>query len=133
VLCLVSVTALAAAASEGELKLKGAEIFERSIDFMVTLDLALFAVVGFFAKDGLFIKGGNVIHRGLVLLLALFAITAVGSLFCGYLTRMEIVAQVSYSGTFYAGGFNEYTVQAWLLVAAAFCAAWFVAIALKNK
>jgi hypothetical protein len=112
-------------------RLKAPEVFERTLDLMVTLDLALFAAVGFFAKDGLITTTGR--RRAFqVLAAALFVLFAVLSLFFAYKARLEMMRQLA-GGTFAYENLNDYVIQAWTLLIASAFAALFVAIAVSDR
>jgi MFS family permease len=138
VACAVALSLLAfalpavAAESVGDsARLKAPEIFERTLDLMVTLDLALFAAVGFFAKDGLINTTGR--RRTFQVFAAvLFVLCAVLSLFFAYKARLEMMRQLA-GGTFAYEDLNDYVFQAWALLIASVFAGAFVAIAVSDR
>jgi hypothetical protein len=124
-------TALAAETSEGGPLLKAAEVFERTLDFMVTLDLGLFALVGFFAKDGLpaSSRSGRLIQGSLA---AAFFVAAAASLYLGYESRLELMQQLA-GGTFAYQFLRYYPRQALALLIAGVFAVCFVVTAISTR
>lgn len=110
-----------------DFRLKAADVFEHTTDFMVTLSLALFALVGYFGKDRLAKSGCR--RASQLVVLGLFFAASVASLLCAYFSRLEIVSHLA-SGTFDYTKLHCYVVQAWTLVVAAFFAAVFLLIAM---
>lgn len=74
----------ATAAAEGPeaFLIKSAETLDKVFDFLITLDLALFGIVGFFVRNGLSRSPRIQFFQSLALVL--FVACANYSLFCGY-------------------------------------------------
>ena len=133
---LIAASAAIAETSVSELRLKSVDIFEHMIDFMVTLDLALFAVVGYFCKDGLIRipKGaGYRLQYGQALFGFFFVIASVISLLFAYLGRAELISQVASTGAFDPDKVSSYICQAFALIASGIFALFFVCITLASK
>jgi len=67
----------------GDFRLKAPDVFEHTTDFMVTLSLGLFALVGYFAKDRLPKSGCK--RTPAVVALVLFFASSILSLLFAYL------------------------------------------------
>lgn len=131
VLIIVLVAPTLATESAGDsARLKAPEIFEHTLDFMVTLDLAVFAVVGFFSKDG--ISSSKYLRRIQIGSFGLFIVFGALSLLFAYDARIEIMRQLA-GGAFSYETLNYYVWQGWTLLIAAICAGVFVIIALWTK
>jgi hypothetical protein len=129
----VALLVCSAAAAEGpdDFRIKSAESFDKVIDFLVTLDLALFAVVGFFIRNGL--AGAPRVRCGQIILLILFTVAASFSLFCGYRARLDL-ASILASGSFPFQAVQDwYVYQAVLVVGSGVLAAATVALCLLGN
>lgn len=96
-------------------KAKSAEILDKNTDFMITAAIGLVAVIGFFIKDK--IVHGKIAEIGLTIWLSLYAIASVASLWFGYMSRLEIVGELSY-GRLHVDNLTYYSYQAFSLVLA---------------
>lgn len=127
--CLLVPPALADNAAEGYREMVPG-IFEHVTDFLVTLDLALFALVGYFAKDGLGAEGRARVFEFAAL--GFFVAANVLSLFFAYWARLEIATQLA-GGAFSYAPLTDYVWQARLLFAGAISAVLFIGRALLRK
>lgn len=101
-----------------DLMSKSADAFAHTIDLLVTLDLALFALVGYFAKDRL--AGVGCKRTWQLLLLTCFFVAGCASLYFAYSGHLEIGAQLA-NGKFDYKRLYNYVWQAFsLLVATSF-------------
>jgi hypothetical protein len=107
------------------------EVFERTIDYMVTLNLALFGLVGYSLT-----KLSNItaacLKRVAVLCAAVFLLFGVSSLVFGYLSRIWLVSRLAI-GLFDYEKSNDYVYQADALLVAGVFALLFSFIALSAR
>lgn len=128
-LCLFSARpADAQSISEGA-KLMAPDVMQGIIDFLATLCLALFALVGYFWKDGL-VKGCW--HYVQMLAGLSFLLSSVISLLYAYWGRIELMRQLA-GGTFDYETLAYYVTQAWSLLIAAIAALAFIIIGVNRK
>lgn len=104
---LAGALAPAAAAADGPeaFLIKSAETLDKVFDFLITLDLALFGIVGFFVSNGLSRRPRIRISQ--VIALVLFVTCASYSLFCGYKGRLDLAVVLA------SRGFSFPSVQDW--------------------
>ncbi|MCF3946357.1 hypothetical protein AiwAL_07040 [Acidiphilium sp. AL] len=130
-LSLVFVFPARADVTGGDFQVMVPGVFEHLIDFMVTLDLALFALVGYFAKDRLATSGCIRCLQYLTLLL--FSLSSGVSLFYAYFGHLEIAAQLV-GGAFDYRHLHDYYFQALTLIIAAIFVAFFIStIFIDNR
>jgi hypothetical protein len=113
---LLTVTAgVAFSATDGsDFKAKSADHFEHTIDFMVTIALGAFAVLGYLLKDSILTPGCRRWSQLIVASLAMLAGAA--SLYFGYKSYLGLIT-VTASGTFSFGAMPEtYAMQALFLL-----------------
>lgn len=109
--------ALAATAAENGPEafcIKSAEILDKIFDLLITLDLALFGIVGFFVSRGL--SQNRRVWLIQIIALPLFAMSASFSLFCGYKGRLGLAVLLASSGCPFRVKQDWYVYQAILLV-----------------
>lgn len=97
-----------------DFKAKSADHFEHAIDFMVTIALGAFAVLGYLMKDSVLAPGK---HRSRQLIAASLAMAAgATSLYYGYKSYLNLVV-VTGSGTFsFTSMPDTYAMQAFFLL-----------------
>lgn len=131
--CMLSILILASAAgiafadtiTARDAEVKAPEIFEHMIDYMVSLELALFAAVGFFGRNGLAKHyTGWQVSAGFV-----FVLFGAASLFFAYQSHLELMTQLA-SGTFDYKVMTNYVPEAVTLLISSIAAFIFSAIAL---
>jgi hypothetical protein len=108
------------------------EVFERTIDFMVTISLALFGIVGY----SFTIISPNI--HGLpkklaYAILSVFVIAGATTLISGYFSREWLIMRLSV-GKFDYENTSTYVVQAasLLIASAAACAFWVLALSTRE-
>jgi hypothetical protein len=105
-------------------------LFERTTDYLVTLTLALFAIVGFFGKDT---WGGKKNSDQIKNFSAgIFVLLAIGSLFCAYRSHMELISKL-FEKNIDAGTFTWILWQAGALLGATFSAGVFVIQVIRTR
>jgi hypothetical protein len=111
---LVWVSTSIAEPADVEFKLKAADYFEHTIDFMVTITLGTFAVVGWLVKDS---ELTSVCARVWQFVAALGALSAGSlSLYFGYQSYLDLMS-ITGSGTFsYSALSGHYGYQALFLL-----------------
>lgn len=111
-----TITALAEVTTE-DFKLRAADSFEGAIDFIGTVDFALFAATGFFLRRGL---AGRKCGRILQLsFLVLFLIANIISMISAYISRMQLVGQMA-SGTIHLNSLSV-ELPGWATLFAGLC------------
>ncbi|MGH7120968.1 MAG: hypothetical protein ACREFP_18605 [Acetobacteraceae bacterium] len=126
---LLIISSAYADVSTADLRLKAADVFSHTIDLLITLDLALFALVGYFAKDRLSASGRRRIIQ--LTLLFFFFVAGCTSLYFAYSGQLEIGAQL-YGGGFDYQHLHDYVLQALTLLAATALAFFFLVAALLK-
>lgn len=90
--------------------IKSAETLDKVFDFLITLDLALFGIVGFFVRNGLSKSPRIQIFQ--IGALVLFVTSASYSLFCGYKGRLQLAVILASRGSPFPSVQDWYAYQA---------------------
>ncbi len=129
----VALALCSAATADGsdDFRIKSAESLDKVVDFLITLDLALFGLVGFFVRNGL--SAQPRLRRAQIAVLVPFALVAGYSLFCGYRARLDMIALLA-SGSFPFESVPSWSVyQAIAVVGAGVLATVIVGLRLSDK